>query len=89
MISWLLLSENRIESKSQQTNRNLPESKELKENAEEKKEAMIDLQENPQKGVVKPTTMHPCNCKEYCPAANSSELEVSCCHFWLVKFCYQ
>lgn len=82
---WFLnlfpLDGNSIASKSLSTNSDLPSSYQLEENTEDKREAMLDLAAKLQttESTLQPTistTAPPCNCRKYCPAANSTELEV-------------
>lgn len=82
---WLLnlfpLNENSIASKGLSTNSDLQSSHQLEENTEDRREAMLDLAAKLQttESTLQPTistTAPPCNCRKYCPAANSTELEV-------------
>lgn len=82
---WFLnlfpLNGNSIASKSLSTNSDLRSSHQLEENTEDKREAMLDLAAKLQttESTLQPTistTAPPCNCRKYCPAANSTELEV-------------
>lgn len=82
---WLLnlfpLNGNSIASKGLSTNSDLQSSHQLEENTEYRREAMLDLAAKLQttESTLQPTistTAPPCNCRKYCPAANSTGLEV-------------
>lgn len=83
---WFLnlfpLNGNSIASKSLSTTSDLRSSNQLvEENTEDKREATLDLVAKLQttESTLRPTistTAPPCNCRKYCPAANSTELEV-------------
>ena len=92
---WLLnlfVSGNSIGSKSLSTNSDLRSSYQIGKNTEDKREAVLDLAAKLQttESTLQPsisTTAAPCNCRKYCPAANSTELEVSYRRLFLILIC--
>ena len=79
---FLLHGKNSIASKCPSTNSDLRSSRKLEENTEDKTEAMLDIPAKPQttentSQTTISTTVLSCNCRKYCPAVNSTKLEVS------------
>ena len=79
---FLLHGKNSIASKCPSTNSDLRSSRKLEENTEDKTEAMLDISAKPQttentSQTTISTTVLSCNCRKYCPAVNSTKLDVS------------
>ena len=78
----LLHGKNSIASKCPSTNSDLRSSRKLEENTEDKTEDMLDIPAKPRttentSQTTISTTVLSCNCRKYCPAVNSTKLEVN------------